>query len=247
MSKKVPTKKLKTKSKGIFYGVGVGPGDPELLTLKAERVLESCPVIAVPQRRGQGSLALDIIGGVLDLAPKEILPLKFLMTRDREELATSHKRVAACIAARLEKGRDVAMITLGDVSIYSTFGYIREIIAGAGYETAAVPGVPSFCAVAAVLGTSLTTMQKPLHIIPAGYAGWEDCLGLEGTKVLMKAGGALPEVKTVLHEKGLLHRAALVANCGLPAQKVCKSLGAAGDHEGYFATILIDDPDRTRA
>ena len=243
MSKKKPALRPKTISKGKFFGVGVGPGDPELLTLKAKRVLESCPVIAVPQRRGQRSLALDIVGGVLDLAPKEILPLQFLMTRNREELAASHKRAAARIAARLEKGLDVAMITLGDVSIYSTFGYIRGIVGDAGYETAAIPGVPSFCAVAAVLGTSLTTMQKPLHIIPAGYGGWESCLEEDGTKVLMKTGGALPEVRRVLHEKGLLHRAALVSNCGLPAQKVCKSLEDADDDEGYFATILIADPD----
>lgn len=241
--KKMPTTRPKAMSKGKFYGVGVGPGDPELLTLKAKRVLESCPVIAVPQTRGRHTLALDIVKGVLDVSQKIILPLNFLMTRERAARVKSYEKETARIAAQLKQGRDVAMITLGDVSIYSTFGYIREIVGGAGYETAAVPGVPSFCAVAALLGTSLTTMQKPLHIIPAGYAGWEGYLGMEGTKVLMKAGGTLPEVKETLRSRGLDKKAALVANCGLPAQKVYKNLEDAGDDEGYFATILIGAPD----
>ena len=228
-------------SKGRFYGVSVGPGDPELLTLKAKRILESCPVIAMPQTRSRNTLALDIVRGVLDVSQKIILPLKFLMTTDKAVLADSHKQEAARVMALLKQGMDVAMVTIGDVSIYSTFGYINKIIREAGYETAAVPGVPSFCTVAAVLGTSLTTMQKPLHIIPAGYGDFEGNLDLDGTKVLLKIGDTLLAVKEILRKKGLIDKAALVANCGLPTQRVCKSIEDTDETEGYFATILIKE------
>jgi precorrin-2/cobalt-factor-2 C20-methyltransferase len=226
-------------SKGKFYGVGVGPGDPELLTLKARRILEKCPVIAAPQTKGCKMLALEIVEGALDISRKIILPLRFLMTTDEAALAASHRREAAHVRALLEEGLDVAMINCGDVSIYSTCAYLQAIISQAGYDTEAIPGVPSFCAVAAALGTSLTTMQKPLHIIPAGYGNFAGHLGLEGTKVLLKTGSKLPEVKDVLRRKGLLAKASLVANCGLATQRVYRQLAAAGDTEGYFATIII--------
>ncbi len=227
--------------KGKFYGVSVGPGDPELLTLKAVRILEGCPVIAAPQTRGGNTLALDIVKEIIDLSEKNILPLTFLMTSDEAARCESHQREALRIMTLLDQGLDVAMVNIGDISIYSTFGYMRDIIRGSGYLTEAVPGVPSFCAAAAVLGTSLTTMKKPLHIIPAGYGDFEEHLGLDGTKVIMKAGSALPEVKRILCQKGLTDKASLAANCGLPNQRVYQSIEDACDIEGYFATILMKE------
>ncbi len=109
---------------GIFYGVGVGPGDPELLTVKALRTIERCPVIAAPETRGEKTLALDIARQAVNLEGKTILPLQFLMTRDKQALDQSHRQQAQKIIAYLEQGVDVAMLNLGDVSIYSTFSYI---------------------------------------------------------------------------------------------------------------------------
>ena len=139
--------------KGIFYGISVGPGDPELLTRKAVRVMEECKVIATPQTKGENTLALDIASAAVDMSGKTILPIRFLMTKDKDALQKSHEEAADEIAAWLDKGEDVGMLNLGDVSIYSTFSYIHEILKARGYETVVIPGVPSFCAVAARLHT----------------------------------------------------------------------------------------------
>ena len=114
--------------KGRFYGVSVGPGDPELLTLKAVRCLERCPVLAAPQTASGRMLALDIARGAADLRGKTILPLHFVMSREEEALRASHQEAAEKVRACLDAGQDVAMLNLGDVSVYATYGYLEEIL-----------------------------------------------------------------------------------------------------------------------
>ena len=133
---------------GVLYGVSVGPGDPELMTLKAVRCLEKCPVIAAPQTAGGRMLALDIARGAVGLDGKTILPLRFAMSRDPEMLRASHEEAARAVKEYLDSGQDVAMLNLGDVSVYATFGYLQEILEAEGYKTVRIPGVPSFCAAA---------------------------------------------------------------------------------------------------
>ena len=174
-------------TKGVFYMTGVGPGDPELITKKAIRILEHCSVIAAPQK-GARSLALTIAGEAADLSGKEILPLTFPMTEDPKILAQNYRDIADQIRIFLNQGRDVAMVILGDVSIYSTGTYIYRLLKNEGYEAVMVPGVPSFCAVAAALGTSLTEGSRPMHVIPAGRTDLDSALELDGTKILMKSG-----------------------------------------------------------
>ena len=137
--------------KGVFYGVGIGPGDPELMTLKAVRVLERCPVVAAPRTKSGGMLALDIASRAVDLKGKTVVPLDFSMERDRAVQRAAHLAAAEAVREHLDGGRDVAMLNLGDVSIYATYSYLMEILRAQGYETVMVPGVPSFCAVAAML------------------------------------------------------------------------------------------------
>ncbi|MEG1997495.1 MAG: precorrin-2 C(20)-methyltransferase [Clostridiales bacterium] len=226
---------------GKLYGVSVGPGDPELLTLKAKRLIEACGVIATPQTSGEKTLALDIVMGIVDLSHKQILRLPFMMTRDEEQLRVSHEEQAKQICAYLKRGEDVALLNLGDVSVYSTYSYMNDLVLAAGYETEMIPGVTSFCAIAAILGQSLTVMKKPLHIIPAGYGKLSEYLQLPGTKVIMKTGKNLTEVKDTLSKLDLLDCASLVADCGLPGQKVYPSIKDAGNDEGYFATIIVKE------
>ena len=229
---------------GMLFGVGVGPGDPELLTLKAVRVLEQCPVIAAPQTGASDTLALDIAAQAVDLSAKTVLRLPFAMVRDAAQREARYQEAADCIAEHLAAGRDVALVNLGDVSVYATFSYIAERVAARGYAVEAVAGVPSFCAVAARLGQSLTTMGEPLCLVPGGAMPAPEALGLPGTKVLMKTGSHLSQVVEALDAAGALARSALVANCGLPNEGVwrgeeLRDLARDPQVAGYFATLVV--------
>ena len=226
---------------GVFYGVGVGPGDPELLTTKALRTLERCSVIAAPRTKSGEMLALDIVRQAMPLEGKTILPLEFTMSRDPAVLRASRLRASETIAAHLAAGLDTAMLNLGDVSIYATFGYLMDMLTGEGYKAVMVPGVPSFCAVAARLGASLTTVSSPLHILPGGSSSLAEQLDLPGTKVLMKSGRQLPQAAEVLRQKGLLEKAAMVRDCGLPTEQVCRDLTRLPEETGYFATVIVKE------
>ncbi|HWP50477.1 MAG TPA: precorrin-2 C(20)-methyltransferase [Clostridia bacterium] len=226
--------------KGTLYGVSVGPGDPELMTLQAVRLLKRCPVIAVPQTAGGGTVALDIASQAVDLSGKEIVLLPFLMVRDRQKLDESHRQLAGLLKKPLNLGRDVAMLSLGDASVYSSFSYMVELLAPEGYPFAVSAGVTSFCASAAALGVGLTEMNKPVHIIPAG-ADDGQALALSGTKVLMKTGKALPQLIARLQKMQLLNKAMLVQNCGLPNEKILKTIPVDFESPSYFTTIIIKE------
>ena len=227
--------------RGVCYGVGVGPGDPELITLKAVRVLERCPVIAAPRTKGGEMLALDIVRRAVDLTGKTVLPLAFTMSQDRAVLRAAHEAAADAIQVHLDRGEDVAMPNLGDVSIYATWGYVMDVLRGRGYETAMIPGVPSFCAAAARLNATLVRWGSPLHVIPVGGNPLAPLVEQPGGKVLMKAGRNLPAIVEALRETGQLSRAALVENCGLPAERVWTDLTEVPGDAGYFTTVIVKE------
>ncbi|MCD8212237.1 MAG: precorrin-2 C(20)-methyltransferase [Oscillospiraceae bacterium] len=225
--------------KSVFYCVGVGPGDPELLTRKACRVLESCPVVAAVQTPAGRNLALDIAGRAVDLKNKEILLLPFSMERAADVRKARHDQAAGLILNRLEQGTDVAMAVLGDVSLYASCSYLTETIQQAGYECVMIPGVTSFCAAAARLGRSLTSMDEPLTIVPAGAVDMEEVLDLPGTKVLMKPAGGLRDIGEALKQRNLQEQTGIVIDCGLPGERVMDSWPEEELPESYFTTILI--------
>ena len=224
---------------GVFYAVSVGPGDPELMTRQACRVLEACGVIAAPRMKSGRMLALDIAGGAVDMRGKTILPLDFTMAHDAAVREESYRTAAGAIEAALAAGRDVAMVNLGDVSVYATAYYILERIRADGFEVVMCPGVTSFCAVAARLGRSLTRMEEPLHILP-GSMDMDSALTLEGTKVIMKSGKAIRETVDALKRHGLLANAGMVADCGLETEQVYTDLRQLPEEISYFATIVAD-------
>ncbi len=226
---------------GILYGVGVGPGDPELLTLKAVRILRECDVIAIPQESKEGCTAYQIARqAVPELDEKPCLPLPMPMTKDREKLAASHEAAAAKAAEQLAAGRTVALITLGDATVYSTYLYVHERIKCLGFETRIVNGVPSFCAAAARLDMPLVNGSQKLHILPASYH-IEEALELPGVKVLMKSGRQMPKVKALLKEKGL--EARMVENCGMEGEKTYQSLEEIPDDAGYFSLLIAESSE----
>ena len=229
---------------GTFYALSVGPGDPELMTLQAVRLIRQCPVLAAPQTDSGQMLALDIARSALGeaLDGKTIVPLYFAMSRDPAALAASHEKAAAAVQQYLDAGQDVAMLNIGDVSIYATFGYLQEILQAGGYATAMAAGVPSFCAASARPNRPLTGgMDIPPTIAPGSWA--DRVLDLPGRKVLMQSGRQLPALLAALDPPGTLPDSALVCNCGLPDEAVYPDLSAArpADAAGYFATVLVKE------
>ncbi len=226
---------------GILYGVSVGPGDPELMTLKAVRTIERCSVIAAPETRGDKTLALDIVRGAMDVSGKEIMAISFPMSRDKSVINANYDAVAARIRAELEQGRDVALINLGDVSVYSTFSYIADRLSAQGFAVEIIPGVTSFCAVSAKLGTSLVQYDEMLHVLPASVGDMDAALALPGTKVVMKTGRGLRAVVETLERTGKLDRASMIQNCGLENERICRVIDPAECSEDYFTTMIVKD------
>ena len=170
---------------------------------------------------------------------KTILPLDFTMERSEAVREDSYRMAAAAIEAELSAGRDVAMVNLGDVSVYATAYYILERIRADEFETVMCPGVTSFCAVAARLGRSLTRMEEPLHILP-GSTDLDNALPLPGTKVVMKSGKAIYKAAAALERHGLLANAGMVADCGLETEQIYTDLRQLPEKISYFATIVAD-------
>lgn len=155
---------------GRFYGVGVGPGDPRLMTILAVETIRSCPVIAVPLRGSERGVAYQIARGMIDdLDAKVCVGFHVPMSKDRNVLTEAYQRAAADIIEKLREGKDVACLTLGDPTIYSSYIYLHRIVQASGFHTEIISGVPSFCAVSAKLGDSLVDRDEQLHVIPSSY------------------------------------------------------------------------------
>lgn len=225
--------------KGILYGLGVGPGDPELMTVKAARILRECDVVAVPRAGENEKTALKIAASYI--GDKPVLHCEMPMTRDKAVLEASHEQAADELCALLDAGKTVAFLTLGDPSVYSTYWYVHRKVQERGYEARIVPGVPSFCAAAAALGQALCEGSEMLHIIPASHSSTDLGLSLPGNKVLMKAGKSILEVRDRLAEEGSLGRAALVERCSMEDERIVTDLSELDDPTGYFSIILVKE------
>ena len=223
---------------GKLYCVGVGPGDPELMTVKAVRILSEVDVIAYPHsdRGGAEAVALGIaIAACREIENKERIPVHVPMTRDRAAVEESLRETAGRIRDALEDGRSVAYITLGDPMIYSTYFSLGRTLKEWGHETEYVPGVPSFCAASARLGIPLVTGNESLSILPA-QGGIPKARENE-TLVLMKAGSKMKELKTCCEITD--HEVAAVSNCGMEGEASYYGVDAIPDDAGYFTTVIV--------
>lgn len=227
---------------GILYGVGVGPGDPELMTLKAVRMIQENEVIAVPGADVRETVAYQIaVQAVPELAEKELLPIYMPMTHDKAVMEENHQKGAATMEAYLKQGKNVVFLTLGDPTVYSTYLYVHKRILDKGYEAEIVSGITSFCAVAARLNMGLVEMAEPLHVIPATYKAEEmdEILALPGTKVLMKTGKKMKEVKESIQRSN--QKAVMIENCGMPEEKIYKSAEEIPESAGYYSLIIVKE------
>ena len=225
--------------RGILFGTGIGPGDPELMTLKAVRLIRENHTIAVPGEKPKESIAYKIaVQAVPELAEKELIAIPMPMTKDAKELEENHQCGAEKIEEFLEAGKNVVFLTLGDPTVYSTYLYVHKRVKKDGYDARIVSGVPSFCAAAASLSEGLVENSEELHVIPASYQ-IEEALKLKGTKVLMKAGRQMPTVKQFLKEKGC--PAVMVENCGMDTEQKCFSAEEIPDQASYYSLIIVKE------
>ncbi len=228
--------------KGKLYGLGVGPGDPELMTLKALRLIKESPVIAVPGKVVTESVAYQIAKGAYeDLDKKELIPVEMPMTKDAILLEKSHEAAADQVAAYLDAGKDVAFLTLGDTTVYSTYLYVHQRILARGYEAEIVSGVTSFCAVAAKLNMGLVEKDQALHVIPATFsaATMDKVLNLPGTKVLMKSGKQIETIRESIIASG--QKTVMIENCGMAGEKIYRCAEDIPLDAGYYSLIIVKD------
>ena len=231
---------------GTLYGIGVGPGDPEWLTVKAARRLAACRHVCVPKsREAAESVALAIARPYL--RPDAVIhETTFLMTADRDLLHRSHRQAAEEVLAILRTGEDCCFLTLGDALLYSTYIYLlrelRAIEPAAKVET--VPGITAFSAAAALTNFPVGEGKQIITIVPASddFDALRRALDAGGTVVLMKMGKRLQRVLDELDARGLTDRAVMVSRAGLPDQRIetdLRRLRGEPEEVGYLSILII--------
>jgi precorrin-2/cobalt-factor-2 C20-methyltransferase len=229
---------------GTFYGIGVGPGAPDLLTLRAVTILKEVAVVCVPRSSADNdSVALKVARPYIPEGA-EIIEIATPMTRDKKVLEAEWQRGAATIAAHLAAGQDVAFITIGDAMLFSTYTYllkkVRAILPDAPIES--VPGITSFAAAAAHLDTSLAEGGEKLAIIPAvdEPADLRPILATFESAVLMKVAGKYEEIVDILAEAGLKDKAVYISKLGYSDQYITTDLDSLrGKKRDYLSLILV--------
>lgn len=237
------------KIKGTLYGIGVGPGDPELMTLKAVRIIKECDVIAVPGHRAgnnsdnhnsgsaQPGVAYQIaMKAVPEIKSKELAVIRTPMIMDTEKLKQAHEQGADIIAGYLSKGLNVAFLTLGDPTVYSTFFYFQMIIHKRGFNTEIINGIPSFCAAAGRGNIPLSIWNQQIHIVPAAHSMPDEFLP-EVCYVFMKPEGKLKEIRNMAIESG--KNVLMVENCGMEDEHIYGKTDDIPDDAGYYSLLIV--------
>jgi precorrin-2/cobalt-factor-2 C20-methyltransferase len=230
---------------GTLYGIGVGPGDPQWITVKAAKILAGCRHVCVPKSPEAGeSLALEIARGYLH-PQAEIHTIGFPMSTDPALLAESWRHAAAEVRAILARGDDCCFLTLGDALLYSTYIYLLEQLRAMEPEVrvVTVPGITAFSAAAALANFPVGRAKQPVTIVPASddLQPLAAALDRGGTVILMKIGGRLEAVLDLLEARGLLGCGVLVSHAGMTRERVETDLGRlrGGPQEAGYLSVLI--------
>jgi len=229
-----------------LIAVGVGPGDPELITLKGLRAIQSADVIFTPlSREGDASIALQIATPWIDQERQRLVSLPLPMTRDAGQLRPAWQAAAATIQQELTGRQRGVYLLLGDPLLYGTFSYLwRELHTAANITVKIIPGITSFAAAAAAGGLPLTMADERLIVLPASYE--TDTLTLQrlltdfSTVVLMKAGTALPAIVTALQQLNLLDHALYAERVGLEGEFITRDLRTLDlQHRPYLSLVIV--------
>ena len=236
---------------GKLYGVGVGTGSPDLMTLRAVNVLREVDVIAIPQSKpGRKSVAWRIAESNVEKNNKqERLLLTFPMTKDPEITVPAWDIAFTEIGKRLEEGKSVAFITEGDPLFFSTYIYLHKAAPERwpGVETEIVPAVSSFTAVPSVIQAPIADGQERVAVVPASYGldVLPQILDLFDTVLLMKVSSIMPELVDILKEKNLLDNATYVSKATMDFQSIITDIEAIkNDKCDYFSMVMVKKNDR---
>jgi precorrin-2/cobalt-factor-2 C20-methyltransferase len=229
---------------GTLYGIGVGPGDPELMTLKAHRLIAAATVVTYPAPDNGDSFARRIAAAVIPAEAEEI-PMVAPMRAARFPAQEVYADAAARIAAHLEAGTDVAVLCEGDPFFYGSFMYLFARLA-ARFPVEIVPGVSSLGACAAALKRPLTARNDVLTVLPGPLPDAALRARIEAAEAIaiMKVGRHLPRIRALLDDMGLTGRAGYIARATLADERV-SPLAQAPENAPYFSMILVyrgDDP-----
>ncbi|WP_105129026.1 cobalt-factor II C(20)-methyltransferase [Streptococcus suis] len=225
-----------------FYGIGIGPGDSELVTVKASRILGELDILYTPEaKRGAKSLALEIAGPYLG----EELMIKqrhFPMVRDKSYKEGQWQEIAEEIVADVQAGKNVGFITLGDPMVFSTYSYLLDLI-GHRIETKTIPGITSYNSIAAEVGLPLVMDEESFAVVPAtaGVQQLETVLRIHDTIVIMKVANHLAEVLPLLKRLDLLEKTILVSRSSTDQQEIRHGIADLSLDEklSYFSTMLV--------
>jgi precorrin-2/cobalt-factor-2 C20-methyltransferase len=234
---------------GKLHVIGVGPGDPELLTIKGMRILNEVSCVCVPKGREEGnSLALSIVKRIVNLKGKEIIEAYFPMKKTKNpdhgnELDPKWAETVKAVSARLNQGIDMAFITIGDPTIYSTFFYLydRLLEVNPDLHVEIIPGVSSINASAARAGISLGLADEKIALLPATYLGnLREILETFDTIVLMKVHRVFDKVLEILDELHLTANAVYVSRAGMEDEKVARDITTLKEKDlNYFSMVIV--------
>lgn len=226
---------------GILYGIGVGPGDPELLTVKAVKAIEGADVIIAPQSKmGADSVAQSIAAPYIKESTT-ICPMVFPMVPNTQEWEEASKKNYEVIANYLEEGKNVVFLTLGDPMFFSTYMYIFRLMQDSPYTVETIPGIPAFCAIGSQIGYPIVEKEEVLSILPAtaDKDKLDQALAACDNAVIMKVSRDFAQIKKLLEKNGLLDHAMLVSRCGLPDEEIRMVKDMPEDGKvNYLSTIL---------
>lgn len=225
--------------KGKLIGLGVGPGDSELLTVKGIKTLKSVPVICAPKSsKDKPSLALSIVQNILNERKDDYVIIEplFPMIEDKKALENYWKGAAQLVMDELEEGKDVSFITLGDPSIYSTFSYIAQIIRDEGYDVEMIPGITSFTSCAASAGITLSEKDEIVIIVPKVDQRLEEILEHADTAVIMKTSRHSEMLEEIINKDSRVKKIISVQNCGMDDEKIFNGFAKKGK---YLSTTIV--------
>lgn len=225
---------------GVFYGVGVGPGDPDLITVKAIKIIEKADCIIIPKSaRDSESTAGEIIKKYIK--PKtEIKFVVFPMGSDKNVMEI-YEKTGDEISSGLSTGKNIVFVTIGDPLFYSTFCYLKYFVEKEKYLTESVPGVFSFAAIASKLGITLGIQNDKLAVITDySVQETEQILDIFDTVVFLKIKRYFGKVKNILGEKDLLKNCFMVSNCGMPDEETIENLSELEPEKiPYLSTMIL--------